>query len=199
MLRKLLIPVSTIVLLSSCAGSYKTINPAGLNYASRSQTQGAEYGVINSVLSETGNRKYANRELKRPVKIYAVEFTNKTDRPISFRDDVKVFMSGKPALLLETSVIHSALKQPAGLYMLWSLLWVFIYNCDTDDCSVTPLPVGLIIGIGNTSVASSANKKLNEELTLNNLLDKTIQPGETVRGLIGLSGTVAGPLHFEVR
>ncbi|MBL7844254.1 MAG: hypothetical protein JNK44_10355 [Cyclobacteriaceae bacterium] len=198
MIRKLSIAL-LLATLFSCAGSYKTINPERLAYGTSRSTEGAEYATITNVLSETGNKKYANRELKRPLKLYAVKFTNKSDRTINFRNDVKISMGSRPVFPLESTVIHQSLKQPAGLYMLWGLLWVFITTCENDDCSSIPLPVGLVIGIGNTSVASSSNKKFLSELNNTNLLDRTIGPGETVTGLLGVSGDVAGPISFEIK
>jgi hypothetical protein len=78
-------------------------------------------------------------------------------------------------------------------------LWVVFSKCDSDgDCSSTPIPVGLLIGIGNTAAASSANKKFKMELTATDLLSKSIAPGETVQGLIGISSEISGSISLKI-
>jgi hypothetical protein len=185
-------------ILLSCAGSYKVINPQSLTYGSKSEADGISYSYQHNVLANTGNKKYAKRELKRPVKLLAVEFTNSTDHEINFRSDVKIFMGDRQVLPMEPSVIHQQLRQPAGLYMLWSLVWLTISKCENEDCSVTPIPIGLLIGIGNTSAASTANKKFLAELNATNILDRKIAPGETVKGLIGITSDTSGSISLKL-
>jgi hypothetical protein len=107
-------------------------------------------------------------------------------------------MGDRLVLPMEPKQVSQQLKQPAPLYLLWGLLWVTITKCEGEDCSVTPLPVGLAIGLINVGVASSANKKFLAELDATNILDKTIQPGETVYGLIGISSDITAPLTLKV-
>jgi hypothetical protein len=188
-----------VSVITSCAGSYKPIVPERLSYGSTSTSDGIEYSYQHGILAHTKNKKYANREMKRAVKLMAVELTNKTDHTINFRRDVKIFMGDKLVLPVEPAVVHQQLRQPAGLYMLWSLLWVVVTKCEGEgDCSSTPLPVGLIIGIGNTSVASSSNKKFLTELNVNSILDREIAPGETVQGLLGISSETTGSISLKL-
>ena len=139
--------------------------------------------------------------MKRPVKLLAIEVTNSTDHTINFRRDVKMFMGDRMVLPVEPSVVHQQLKQIAPLYLLWGLLWVNITKCDGadgEDCSAIPLPVGLVIGIGNTAVAGSSNNKFLAELNANNILDREIGPGETVRGLVGITSETAGSISLKL-
>jgi hypothetical protein len=188
-------------ILISCAGSYRPIRPQALTYGSSYESTGIRYSFQHNILTTTGNKKYAKREAKRPVKLVAIELTNNTDHAINFRKDVKIYMGDRQVLPVETSVVHQQLKQPAPLYLLWGLLWVVIYKCDgpnPDDCSTTPLPVGLVIGVGNMAAAGSANDKFLTELNSNNILDKTIAPGETVRGLVGITSDAAGSISLRI-
>jgi hypothetical protein len=187
------------VLISSCAGSYKPMVPANMNYGSTSEGNGIAYAYRHNVLTETGNKKYAKREAKGSLKLMAIEITNTTDRTINFNRDVKMYMGDRQVLPVEPTIVYEQLRQRSGLYMLWSLLWVVFTKCDEDgNCSSTPLPVGLAIGIGNTAAASSANKKFMAELMATDLLTKEIKPGETVSGLIGISSTTSGSISLKL-
>ena len=187
-------------ILFSCAASYKTIGPQNLTYGSKTEGEGISYSYQHGVLAGAGNKRYANREMKNPVKLVAIEFTNNTDRVINFRKDVDIFMGDRQVLPTEPSVVHHQLKQRAGLYMLWSLVWLTYSKCETPDgdCSVMPIPVGVLIGIGNTSAASNANKKFLAELNANNILDRKINPGETVKGLIGITSDTTGSISLKL-
>jgi hypothetical protein len=188
-----------IFVFSSCAGTYHNINPKGLTYGFASEVKGISYSYRHNVLSETGNKKYAKKEAKKPVKLIALEITNTTDRTINVGREVKIYMGDRQVLPVASSVMYDQLRQPAGLFMLWGLLWVIYSQCDSNgDCSSTPIPVGLLIGIGNTATASSANKKFKLELTEADLLTKSIAPGETVQGLIGISSESSGPISLRI-
>jgi hypothetical protein len=192
--------ISIIVLMGllSCAGSYKQIKPANLSYNGQDEVNRISYSYRYDVLRETGNKKYANKELKKGIKLIAVKIRNDTDRVINFRNDIRIFSGDRQVLPLDPKIVHHSLRQPAPLYLLWGLLWLTINNCDDDDCSVTPIPVGLGIGLLNVGIASSANKKFLDELYQTNLLDKEIKTGETVYGLIGISSEITSQLEFRI-
>jgi hypothetical protein len=187
------------VIISSCAGSYKPIVPSRLSYGSVSESNGMSYAYRHNILTESGNKKYAKREAKGSLKLMAIEITNTTDRTINFNRDIKMYMGDRQVLPVEPSIVYQQLRQRSGLYMLWSLFWVVFTKCDDDgNCSSTPLPVGLVIGIGNTAAASGANQKFMDELNATDLLTKEIKPGETVKGLIGISSTTSGSISLKL-
>jgi hypothetical protein len=190
--------LTSIGILFSCAASYKPIAPANLSYGSAVKTdEGLEYAYVHSILSQSGNKKYANRERKRPIKVMALEFTNNTNRVINFRRDVKIYMGNTIVSPVDPSLIHQSLKQPAALYLLWGLFWVVLNDCNGTDCNSTPLPVGLVIAGLNVGIASGANTKFLAELKSTNILDRDIAPGETVHGLIGITSDAAGSISLK--
>jgi hypothetical protein len=119
---------------------------------------GVEMQYKYDVLKQAGNRKYARKADNKNIRLVAIEFTNLTDQEIDFGKDVEILAGNVAIIPLHPDVVKREVKQMSGLYMLWSLFWVTITKCEGDDCSVTPIPVGLLIGIANTAGASGANK-----------------------------------------
>lgn len=185
-------------LFCSCATSYKSINPQKLYFNSATVGDNLNYATRSNVLAEAGNERYAKKEIKNSVRLIAVQVVNKSDRDIVLRKDARFFLGDKVVFPIEPEQLKNQLKQPAGLYMLWSLLWVVVAKCENDDCNVIPIPLGFLIGVGNTSKASKANKALLSELEQNNILDRTIHPGEAVTGLIGVASSGDTALRIEL-
>ena len=118
---------------------------------------------------------------------------------INFKDDIEIYSGGRKIIPLEPAYAKKELKQIAPLHLLWSLLWVTINNCDDyGDCTSTPLPVGAVIGVINMGIAAGANKNLGNELVRYNLLDKTIEPGQTVNGIISIAIESGQPLEIRL-
>lgn len=176
-----------LVLLIACVGcasSYRVINPLRIVYQDSSESYGGVLGYRYDVLREAGNKKYARKADDKKIRIVGMKFTNLTDQAINFGEDVEIFADGQRIIPLPSDVVKREVKQISGLYMLWSLFWVTLSKCENDDCSVTPIPVGLLIGIGNTVGASGANRNFHKELEFHNLITKVVDPGETVKGLL---------------
>ena len=193
------ISIALVILISlSCASRYNLINPRSLNYVGTSEDSGVilqyKYDVLNSVR----NKKYSKKEDKKGVQLVSVKVTNNSPDPVSFIDDVKIYSGEKRILPMAPKLIHSQLKQNAAIYILYGLLWFTISNCEDGECDNIAIPIGLPIGIGNIAYAASANKRFLQELEAYNLLNKTIAPGETVYGLVGVESTGFDPLTFEV-
>ncbi len=195
-MKKLLFFVLSIFLFS-CASTYKSISPGQLNYPSTSEISGLSYSYRFDVLEDTKNKKYANKEAKKGMKLIAIKLENNTNETVNLKRDIDFYMGDRVIFPMEPQLIKSTIKQPAPLYLLWSLLWVVIYDCDFDDCNTTPIPIGLGIGLINVGIAGSANKNFENELNQYNLLERDIAPGETAHGLIGLSTDIAAPITLK--
>lgn len=63
---------------------------------------------------------------------------------------------------------------------------------DENGNVTSSFPIGLIIGpaiaLGNVIGAASANANMLKELTADNIMGKTVEPGQTVTGLMALPG-----------
>lgn len=198
MIRRTFGSLLTAMIVMSCASSYKPIMPKMRAFTNPQTSEGITYAYRTNVLTETGNKKYANKEAKHGVKLIAIEIENQTESDIVLRNDAKFYLGDRIVFPMEPQQIHQQIKQPAGLYMLWSLLWIVINKCEGDDCTSIPLPVGVVIGAANTGLASSANKRLLEELMVNNILDRKISPGEKAIGLIGITADDIQSLRVEL-
>ncbi len=189
--------------MSSCASSYRAVNPQNLHFPATVETDEISFSYRYNVIQESGNKKYAKKEDKKGVDLVAVKLTNHTDQPISFRDDVELFAGDRHAYPLAPSMVYQQLKQNTPVYLLYLLLsFVQIYSVD-ESGEVSVFPIGLILGPGitliNVATAGTANKQFKNELQKHNLLDRTIGPGETVHGIIALSKAGYAPLSVKVK
>lgn len=197
-MKKLLL-LSLVVLISNCAGSYRPIAPHSLTYPVSEERDGLKYSYRFNVLADTGNKKYAKKEQKRALRVVAMKLENNTGRTLNFKRDIDIYMGNQVVLPMEAGQAQQTLKQPAALYLLWTPLIVFTDDCDATGCDRTVLPVGPAIGVANTVIASSANKKLGTEMAIYDMLNKTIADGETVHGLIAINTTMTSPIELRLK
>lgn len=184
--------------LFSCAKHYRAIAPQALTYSDVQSGDDIRYAWRYNVLAESGNKKYARKETKQAIQVLAVQISNTSAEEITVREHARFYIDDRLVLPMEPLQVQQQIRQLGGLYMLWSLFWVYIITCDSFDCSTIPLPVGVVIGIGNMAKAQRANKDFLHELTFNNILDKRIGPGETVTGLIGISSSSMKPIEIRI-
>lgn len=175
-----------IVFLSGgCASSYHTIIPERLNYTSSGgASQKVELGYRYSVLGEQGNRKYAKREVRYNIKLVAVRITNHSDEVINMGRNVAFYSGDKLLYPMDALAVRSYLRQSPASYLFYLLLTPLTLTVGESD----PFPLGLIMGpalsLGNLMVANNANNNLFYEMNRYNVIDRDIQPDETVYGLV---------------
>lgn len=184
-----------IGLLSSCASSYKPIDPSSFNYLSNDINNGVTVSYRYDLL----DKKYAKKESKNNTKLIAVKITNTSEKDWTVGKDLQfVYDNGQDVFLLETQAIFKTLKQSPASYLWYLLLTPTQFNTTkTNSYGVTEqtssFPIGVIIGPGiaggNIIAASTANKKFKNDLNEYNLLGKTIKKGTTVYGLLGLQSS----------
>ena len=185
--------------LFSCAGSYNHISSYTSKITPTLEEDGLAYSFKYDLLSESGNKKYSQKANKKGIKLLAITVENNTGRSINFKNDVDLFVSNKLVFPMETQLIYETIKQPSPLYLLWGLLWVTFYNCNNSDCNVTPIPIGLVIGVGNMIVANTSNTNLRLDLEENNIIDKEIPNGESFSGIIGLPIQRSEPISLKLK
>ncbi|MEN8250083.1 MAG: hypothetical protein ABFS32_14215 [Bacteroidota bacterium] len=193
--------ITYALFMVGCASTYKPINPHYLNYNSVDEHDGIVMSYKYDVLREKGNNKYAKKEELKGVKLIAVKITNNTNSAITVGKDMLLFAGQNQIFPMEPTAIKNSIKQivPAYLpYMLLSFLNLYV----TKNGSTETYPIGLALGpgitIGNMATAGSANTKLLAELNANNILDKDIQSGETISGIIGVRDIGFNPLTFKL-
>ncbi|MEX6626585.1 hypothetical protein [Tenacibaculum salmonis] len=190
-LLKIICFLLTFTLLTNCASGYKSINPASLNYLSKS----IDNGVILEYKYELLNKKYKKKELAKGIKLIAIKLTNNSNKDLTFGEDLKLtYDDGTGLYIMENELIFKSLKQSVTSY-LWYLLLTPLNIYTTSYSSrgyqeTSSTPVGLIIGpglaAGNMIAAGSANEKFKKDLLNYNINGTIIKKGEKISGLIGV-------------
>lgn len=195
---RLLIACSCLLFLASCASTYKPLRPDAAYYQASSSDNGVDFSYKLGVLREYGNKKYAKREDKKAIRIASVRIVNNTSTEFTIGKDAYFFAGNSEAYLLEPPILHKELKQGVGIYTLYFLLTTMTLNNGNESIPIG-LGVGPAVAIGNMTTAGGANKKFLAELDKFNLINKTIKPGETVYGLIGIRDIGYNPISLRFR
>ncbi|MFO7657295.1 MAG: hypothetical protein R6W78_09525 [Bacteroidales bacterium] len=194
-----------VILLSGCAATYKPINPPRLNYTSHDLQDGIGLSYKHDVLRENGNNKYAKKEYKRGIKLIAIKITNYTDSVINIGKDAAFFSGQSQIFPMEPIVIKESIKQivPGYLpYLIFTFTNLYVTKGTYNGVSTQTYPIGIVLGpaitIGNMAVAGTANKNLLDELYKYNILNRDIQKGETVYGIIGIGDVGYRPISVKM-
>lgn len=196
-----LITLICVLVLSSCASSYRNINPTTLNYNSHDLQDGIGISYKYDVLREKGNKKYAKKELKKNVKLIAVKITNNTDSVINIGKDVAFYSGQNQIFPMEPMIVKESIKQIVPGYLPYLLL-TFVNLTVTKGTSTDVIPIGLGLGpgitFGNMAIAGSANKNLLKELNQYNILNEDIQKNESIYGIIGIRNYGYSPISLKM-
>jgi hypothetical protein len=203
---KTLVLASAVILMSSCASSYKTISPENMHYEVKSESNNVILYYRHGVLGERRNKKYVKKESRNFIKVVAVKLTNNTGTMIDVNRDVKLFSGPNQFSPLEPTLAHSRLKQGVPIYLLYmlftpmKLVQTSIVNGQPTETSSTP--IGFILGPGltlyNIVKAGSANQKMLQNLQKYSLLNKQVGPGESIYGLVVIPNSSYHPLTIKV-
>jgi hypothetical protein len=179
--------IAAIFMFVGCAQTYNTIRPTRLTYNSNSNLEDIKLEYRYDVLRERGNSKYRKKEDKFNIKLVAVKITNNTDEVIMIGKNAAFFNDKKMLFPLEAYTARNYLKQSTPPYLLYLLLTRLILTVNYDT-----YPIGLVLGpgitVGNMLTASTANKKLYQELIDYEIAYREILPNETVYGLVAFKG-----------
>lgn len=194
----------TVLLLSGCAVSYKTIRPESIKYQSAVNEGGMLFSYKYDVLRSSGNKRYAKKELRKGVQLIAIQIRNLSDTTIRLSRDCDFYVGNDKVIPMEVSDISNRLKQKVWPYFLY-LIWTFSrldYAYWTPTTYVAgSLPIGYVLGPGltllNVTKASGANRKLVINLNATDIWNRDILGGETVYGLIGLESRDILPIHIR--
>ena len=191
--------LALIFILGGCAQSYYALNPTKISYSAASNN--LEEVTLNyryDILRENGNKKISKKERKNNIKLVAVKITNNTDKVINLGTNAAFFVGNSMIVPMDVNSIKNRLKQSVPSHLFYLLLTPLTFTFNNSK----PLPVGLILGPalsgGNMLVAGNANKKFYEELLQFDILNRDIQKGETVYGLVGFRNLDFSPLTIKI-
>jgi len=213
MKKKFIVPSLMLAssLLFGCAASYKAVVPESITYVkdnNGSPEASLEYHY--NVLTESRNKKYYKKEIKKSFQVVALKITNNTDVDLEYNKNYQLY-SGQVVLnVVPNQLVYTQLKQQAPLYWLYLLLTpvkLYTSTATTNGSTITSsntesFPIGLILGpgiaIGNYAIASSANSKFKKELDTHSIFNKVIKKGETAFMLVGINSTSFQPIHLRL-
>jgi hypothetical protein len=205
-MNKRLIYFSVILgfILSNCASTYKVINPNSLNYTNKQNcNEKFEVSYLYDIYSLTENSKYSKKEKSNGFRTIAVKVKNITDssRMIT-TDNFKIYQNDNEVTFANKSDYFNSVSQTSASYLLHGLWgpWSFETISDENGNSQTTVRyyfIGLIVGVINMIVASSANTNHENEIKNCEIYGKTIKPGETITGIVIIKSSQYDPLIFR--
>jgi hypothetical protein len=197
-MRILFLALTTTLILAGCASSYSPINPRDLIYDVRS-SDSVGFGYRYDVLTFRGNNKYAKREPKKNIRLVAVKIENKSGIVMKLGETFNLYAGQNLVQPIAPEIVHQQLKQGCAIYLLYSLIWFSQSSCGPSGCETTLVfPIGVPITIGNMIVSGNANGQFKNELLINNLTQKQINPGETAYAIVGISDSGFQPLSIKL-
>lgn len=194
----------TILLLTGCAASYRTIRPETFNYPSTVTEDGIQISYKYDVFRSSGNKRYANKEINQGLRLIAIQIKNQSDSTIRLSRDCDLYAGDIRVLPMEVATISDRLKQQVWPYYFYMLMtFVRLEYTITTPSTITTgsWPIGYVLGPGltilNVTKASNANHKLYINLNVADIWNRDILGGETVYGLIGLESREVVPIHIR--
>lgn len=199
MKNKLIVLYISIAFLSSCATTYKTLAPK--SFETTEVTDSVSFSYKYGILEESGNKKFAKRELPNSIRVLSVKIVNETNNELIIGKNCKFFSRSNELELVDPIEAHRKLKQGVAEYLVYLLLTPINLNIkDPKTLTTDVIPIGLALGplltVVNISAAASANGKFLKELKSFNLIDKKVAPGQTVFGLITVRTNDFGPIRL---
>lgn len=204
LLSKLVVAFS-ILLLFSCAASYKPISPSNLNYTANRLDDGIIFSYKYDVLLEKGNRKYARKERNHNVKVVAVKITNHSDQALKIGEDIQFFSGNNLLIPMDPNTLKREVKQSTASYLLYMLLTPLKLNVTkTDEYGFETETYSIGYGVGpgvtlfNMAISGTANQNFSNEINNYSLNGTILEKGKTVYGILGFRNIGYDPLKIKV-
>jgi hypothetical protein len=207
---RIILTLALALLLGGCARSFHPVNLEALPYKPSTLSPEIGFAYSRSALIDSRNGRYANRAISSRTDIVAVKLQNKSDHPLSVKDDLTFFFGSKMVEPAEAASAIRRIRQSPALFCLFLLLAPANFygsekSCEDGDCHSSSIfiPVGLIVGpmlAGiNAAMASSANNGFRKEIQGHDLSGKTLAPGETATGYLVFPKSAAKPKPLMAR
>lgn len=131
------------------------------------------------------------------ISVAHILIENNSNQALKIDSNLFVYDQQTPLRALNSQKVYQSLRQPTENYLWYALLSLGVFKINSIE-----FPIGLILGptitTFNVAVAHSANAKLQNELVLNDLSKKTIQPGEHAEGFLCYKRAKFEEFHFKI-
>lgn len=223
MRKRILYLFTALILIASCARPYHRMNMEVVPFKDYKENTGIKYASRLGVLYNFKNFYFAKREQQKDYSLMAFTIYNKSEQLITIKD--LQFSCGASAEILPVPIqdLYNAIKQKAGLYWLYAAgiavypkpevhkvtiggNQVQVKNPDNpkkltkNGKQFIPLPFGVVFAAANFGIAYRANKKMKADFELYNIIDKVIQPGDSIKGVLAFKGAAnCGDIFISVK
>ena len=183
---KITLTLLGLMIVMSCASGYLEISPEAVNYNSYSMTDSVSLEYKYTSLP----KKYSKKEEQYNIRLVSVKIKNNSGRDLKFGSDMTLaYSNGSLVKLIDHKTATHYLSQQSGAYFLYLLLTPLKLTSGSGT-TVQETPIGFVLGpaisLVNFFTASSANKKLRNELETYSILGKTIPNGGTLDGIVAI-------------
>jgi hypothetical protein len=182
-----------------CAASYTRISPEVRKYKMGDSTSAISMMYKYDVLSLKGNKRYAKLEAKAGISVVAIKISNHTDSTL-YTSRMKIFFGTKEVIPLNAFSASQMLKQGVVIYLLYSLLGLYVATGPSNtygQTHYTVIPIGIPIAAGNMLGAGAANTNLRNEFLKYDISDRIIKPGQDLFAIVSLKEITHEPLRVE--
>lgn len=192
---KKITPIITLIfitIITSCASSFKTLNPENQEFSHKVETKELIVEYNPKLLEHSKNTRFQKKIDRKKVSFIVGKFTNKSSDTLNLADDVIFNIENK-----SVNESYSKLKQKPWTYFLALISAGFTISSEGSSGSLGVNPFALIYSIPNSIVATIANKKMKKELNKYNLKNINVPPNESKYGLISYDTKDTDNLKIE--
>ena len=183
-----------VLIFSSCASSFKTINPENQEFSHRIETKALTIEYNPNILEHSKNTWFQKKADKKNISFIVGKFTNNSSDTLNLGENV-IFNIEKKSI----NESYSKLKQRPWTYFLALISAGFTISSQGSSSGYFGFnPYALIYSIPNSIIATIANKKMKKELKKYDLKNITVPPNESKYGLISYNNKYSKSLNIEI-
>lgn len=190
-----------LLFLFSCAKQYNKVNISQIVYSDFYTHNGVLLEYSYDVLSLSGNQRYHNRAETNCFQLVAVKITNSTQRKVNIGRDLEFYEAEEKINFAYPREITSKVKQYPLLNLLYLPLLAIpikFHNGKEEKVyrigSLFALPM-----IYNMVISKSANLDFEKDLNKNHILNRELEVGQSISGVIGYYSCSKKSLLIEVK
>lgn len=201
-MRKLVLPLLLIVLLSGCASKYNFIRPNLETYTSFTESEnGVKVKYRQEVMYLNRNRKQVRKEKKHDISVLAVRIENNSDQTLVVGQNARFYAGdSNPVYIFHADESYNLLKQKWGFHLFYLGLTPFSGTFAIGGFYAAG-SFGILLGPGlalyNSLRANKANKRLKTELARFSIANQEIPPDTVIDGIVVIEGQLDQPLYLK--